>query len=233
MLHRIYGRTLLVTMIVCLGLAMSAVTTQAEEVFIPSAVNHPYTGILYTDDFSDPDSGWAIFENETGKTSYVDSEYELLLKTNNTNLVFNHAQTFSSYSFQVDARLLPADAQRVYGIVFGLKNLQNYFSFLVDDRGLFSVHRLTDNQWSILHDWQESPIALNAPPAMNRFRVDHIGEGYVVYINEQEVARGTDPRLAGALEIGLTFTNYTPNRTASVRFDNLEVRALPDQVDAN
>lgn len=210
-------------------LAMTTAPARAEQIFIPSAGNNPYTGILFADDFSDPESGWQKFEDDFGKFGYVDEEFEILLKTEISALTFYYPHTFTNYSYQVDTRLLPSDASRAYGIAFGLINLRNYFAFIVDDHQMFSIQRLTDNQWTVLHDWQPLPFEIDDLAAMNRFRVDHRDESYVVYINDQEVARGTDPQLVSPLGVGVavTFSNFTPGHPAASRFDNLEVRVLP------
>jgi hypothetical protein len=212
----------------CTWLLVTTATARAERIFIPAAANNPYTGILFADDFSDPTSGWQMGEDDYVRNGYVEGEYEILLKRDGSLLSFYYPHTFTDYSYQVDARLLPSNASRAYGIVFGLINLKNYVAFIVDNQQLFAVHRLTDNQWTVLHDWQPLPFALGDLAAANRFRVDHSGDSYVIYINDQEVVRGTDPQLLRphGMGVALTITNFTPNESITVRYDNLEVRAL-------
>jgi PKD repeat protein/lysophospholipase L1-like esterase len=209
------------------GVVIQAPTALDNHQFLPMMYGLSLD-LQYKDDFSDPASGWPIFEDTLGTFSYVDDEYEIFHTSDLTRIAVHTEHTFTDYSYQVDTRLLPSEAARGYGLIFGFKDNNNYLVFLVDSSQNFGVQRLTDNQWIILHEWKEIPVPYNPPPATNRLRVDHTGETYVVYINDQEVARGTDAQLTGVAQVGLTFTNWTAGISAAVRFDNVEVHALPE-----
>ncbi len=59
----------------------TGVSQEGYTLFFPFASPNTDPTLWYFDDFSNPQSGWYIFEEDISSNGYVDNEYELRVKT--------------------------------------------------------------------------------------------------------------------------------------------------------
>lgn len=100
------------------------------QIYIPAAGNNPYTGILFADDFSNPESGWPIFEDAVFANSYVEDEYQLRVKTQGgASWAFPSGRILKEYSAEIDVRVVEPGVQSSYGLVYDFKDPQHFSTF--------------------------------------------------------------------------------------------------------
>lgn len=190
--------------------------------------------LLYFDDFSDPNSGWVIFDKEWGKAGYLNGEYQVLLKNTKTGMIMSAPDLvlLSDYRIEVDARQASSNASSYsYGLMFGRQisgdTFEHYFYRVGPTLQEYRLEkRNMDGSWSVLIDWTYSS-AIHQGMGTNHLRVDRIGTVIYLYINDTLVTTFTDSsftspgRNAGVL----AFSNYSA--PVDVRFDNFSVYRTP------
>ena len=182
-------------------------------------------GLLYFDDFSDPNSGWYVGETNTAKYAYVDGEYQILVKIENGSTVL-HAPTVrcADCSVEVEARLATAGVA-AYGLQFAASD-DNYYLFRVSHSQQYELWKVIGGTWEQLVGWTSS-AHINAGQAMNRLRVVHNGADIVLYANDQHLTTLSDDSLSGEGLLGVHARTWS-SENVDVRFDNFTVSSVTD-----
>lgn len=176
------------------------------------------------DDFSSPDSGWDIGENDNAVWRYLSGEYQIRLKGTNSVLGMTRELSLpANYRIEVDARQATTSTG-AYGLMFGVAYGNNSYEgyqvivfpaaqdFLLEKRSM-------DGVWTTLIKEGSQIAAINQGTASNHIRVDRIGDSIHIYINHILVGTCTDSSFTGAgRDTGLRVYSY--DTTTDTRFDN-------------
>jgi len=116
-----------------------------------------------------------------------------------------HKENFIAWSIyhdlEVDDVFIITDVKRVsgvegaYGIVFRLQDVNNFYYFLVDDSGYFTLGKRLEGEWIPLLDWTVSDAILSGD-AFNSLGVVINGDELVVYVNLELVGQVVDDTFA-------------------------------------
>jgi hypothetical protein len=106
--------------------------------------------LLYSDDFSNPGSGWSILSDSQSSTGYADGSYKVIIKTHDSSIYGFASKLFGDTVIDVDVatRLVPSSTLDFASEV-GCRAQENgdgYIFRIVSDGGLgyFSVGYYTD-----------------------------------------------------------------------------------------
>jgi len=178
----------------------------------------------YFDDFSDPTSGWAIGEYANVIYRYLNGEYQIYLKREESSFAITPDLVLpSDYRIEVDARRVSSGVCS-YGLVFGTRwtadSWETYQVIVWPTDGKFLVNKRTlDSSWTTIQDWTYSS-AINQNYGTNRIRVDRIGTIIRIYVNGTMIANITDSSLTGpGRDAGIRAYSYW-DAPVDVRFDN-------------
>jgi uncharacterized repeat protein (TIGR01451 family) len=175
--------------------------------------------LVYSDDFSDPSSGWPTSDDGAVSTGYSDGEYRILVRDPVASPVFVWGNWgVSDYSLEVDARAA-THPNGAMGLMFALST-SGYYLFEVSD-GWFSLVRRDSGlkSWSTLIYWTASP-AIRAGLQSNRLRVVRSGSSITLYANGQYIGGTTDGTYGGG-GMAVFVDGYSADFDG--RFDNFEV----------
>ena len=136
----------------------------------------------FTDDFSDPSSGWPISENAEFKYGYKDGKYVIILKK--ANLIFFAlapiANLSSEYTMQSDMELVNGTGS--YGFVFDYLNSNNFYILQVNPTFQFyEIWRMIDG-WENVTDIIYEPEFINQ--SFNYVRLVKKGNKVKIYLND-------------------------------------------------
>jgi len=200
-------------------------------IYLPLVFRNYNPLLLYFDDFSDPNSGWVILDEEWGKAGYLNGEYQILLKnTQDYTLVTPDLVLPSDYRIEVDARQASSNASS-YGLMFGLQfsgNTYEGYQIIVypTTQEYLLTKRNMDGSVSELIDWTYS-TAIHQGMGTNHLRVDRIGTVIYLYINDTLVTTFTDSSFTSSgRDAGVgAFSGYSA--PVDVRFDNFSAYRTP------
>lgn len=139
-------------------------------------------GVLYQDDFDDPNSGWPVDEWR----KYEDGEYSIFIEEENYwgGSVLPGGKFFDTFCASTSTQKV-GEPEGAYGILFGYKDNDNTYSFAISTDGWRLVDRLVEGHWIERARWRKSP-AVKEGTASNRLKIlideDH---NMKFYINDQ------------------------------------------------
>lgn len=188
---------------------------------------------IFSDDFSNPFSGWSIVDRQHDRFQYVDGEYEILLRTfGRWAAASAPVDDIDNYSIGADMRLhsdySPTDVDPFYddtisyGLIFERVDWDNFYLFVVlPETQQYTLHRRNPT-WQRLIDFTYS-TAIKPGTAANHLEVTRIGDEIILLVNGVKLESITDSSLIGIYrEVGLYMGSFEIVPIA-VRFDNFIV----------
>lgn len=213
-----------------------AIDNPPHNIFLPLIDNN--SALLYWDDFSDPNSGWPIFEERDVhndvivKWSYQNGEYEMLIpKLKEYELgrwasAFAPVRGFDRYVVAAEMHRSLGDVSE-YGLVFDQKDLDNYYIFVVNpgnQRFAVIKRELVEPgkvEWEYIIEYTTAAV-INPDDETNHLRVIKNGDEITVFVNSVLLATANDQGFNDDPGVGL-FIVMKEEVPASVRYDNFEV----------
>jgi hypothetical protein len=194
-------------------------TAEPYKLYLPCTLNSFTACPVYTDDFSDPSSGWPRESDSVATLDYVNGEYQILVKQADY-LVFAYGD-FGSSDFKVEVDVRPAThLNGADGLIFSM-NDAGFYMYL-NNENWYTLWRWNDaiNQWTMLIDWTQSP-ALKAGDNSNRLGVVRHDDNIALYGNGQLLTNYVDDTYHGTV-LAMVADAFSNNYDA--RFDNLTVQ---------
>lgn len=231
-LYMLFG--LAVLMIICTGFAYESAatnnmisnnTTSNQTPLVQATNESQKNELLYSDDFSNPASGWKRSSTGESAFSYKDGRYYIsaLVPDKVASAAIPTGQKFGDFIVEVEAYLdeFPDDGE--YGLdIRDNQDTGDFYRFVLSGDRYFKFFKYIDNNWISLTDWTKSST-IKASPGNNTIKISAIGDTFTFYANGKKLGDCIDNSLSGG-EIFL-FAETRENSTAKVGFDNLKIWA--------
>lgn len=174
--------------------------------------------LLYSEDFSNEQSGWAINEGQMG---YENGEYQVI--ASGGHLVYGGVnKIFTDFALEVQARLKSGSNKDDYGVIFRRVDGENFYRFAISGEGNYKFNKLLNGKWVDIGSAAHSNAILTGKRT-NTIRIECKGREFTFYINNIKLAEYTDKSFAKG-NIGLEAGSSGGLTQAS--FDNLKVWAI-------
>jgi hypothetical protein len=196
------------------------------QVFLPLNLRN-YCPPTFFDDFSNPNSGWPVSDNEFFRSEYLNGEYRGLSKQSGYFYFFQApACERQNYMVEADARWEGAPGES-YGLRFGITNdFSQFYLFEVNpDFQLFRVLRRSPSGFAVVVPVTPSS-AIRPGNTSNHLKVTRNGSQITLEVNGVVLGTWFDGTITGLTKVGLMFSPYDDNPSADVRFDNFRVTSL-------
>ncbi len=229
--YRVFLIVMLIVMATsCMDAALGETTysngKDSGQMLVVQASNEPQRGdLLYSDDFSDPASGWKRSSTEESIFAYKDGRYHITGITPQKNFYayLPGDETFTDFIVEVEAKLDEVPENGGYGINLRKDSESgDYYRFELDG-DQFSFLKLKNNEWVFLVDWTKSS-AIETGAGTNKIKIVAQGNTFTFYVN--------DVKLGECSDIGPTsgtiflFTETRDDGRVHVSFDNLKVWSI-------
>lgn len=175
--------------------------------------------VIFEDDFSNPNSGWAHTSSEHGVTKYENGAYTIAV---NSPMYY----VFSDQEFNYDPIQIEADVQVVnpvgdgdFGFICGHHENGDTYSLEVSEDGYFSVWKQVGKQVTILIDWTYSRDV--AAGGRMRLSAQCGRDGIILALNGKVLGSVVDPEYKGG-GVGMVAGTFETAGT-KVSFDNLKI----------
>ena len=168
----------------------------------------------YSDDFSDPSSGWFIYEDTDVKYGYTGGEYQIWVKNLDDGRWVTPGAKATDFTVAVSARR-SSGTEGAYGILFGISPDWSELYEVSIDQNFYNIWRF-DSGWTWLAGGISSDILTGTN--WNRIKVERDGNDISVWINDQFQTTIVDSSFTGLRRIGLSA--YSPlGSDHDARFD--------------
>ena len=194
----------------------------AYTMYMPIIMKH-YAGTQtcppdYLDDFSDPTSGWLIYEDAEVKFGYTDDQYQIWLKTAEDGAWITPGAKASDFTVAVSARRT-SGWDGTYGVLFGISQDWSEFYEVSIDEDYYMIWKFNSG-WSLL-TWNTS-TDIQTGTAWNRIKVTRDGNAISLYINDQFQTTLYDSSFTDFRRIGLVAYS-TSSSGRDFRFDDFAI----------
>lgn len=180
--------------------------------------------VLFSDDFSDPGSGWDRLQTDEGVTDYDRGGYRILVNKPQSDYWANPGRMFGDVRIEVDATKAGGPDDNDFGVICRYQDTGNFYYFVISSDGYFGILRILDGETQSLGaDGLKKSDAILLGGARNQLRADCIGNQLTLSVNGQQVHTVSDPSFATG-DVGLLAGTYEVPGT-DIHFDNFVVYA--------
>ena len=185
----------------------------------------PGSGILFSDDFSNPNSGWDQVNTAEGITDYADGVYRIFVNTDNTDIWANPGKNFTDAVIEVSATKVGGPDDNDFGVICRYQNVENFYFFVLSSDGYYGIGIVQGGEQRVLGEkGQLLPSdAINQGNTTNVIRADCVGDTLTLYANGTQLTSVQDSTFASG-DVGLMAGTYNEVGT-DIHFDNFVVRA--------
>jgi hypothetical protein len=186
----------------------------------------------FYDDFSNPNSGWDVGDNQYVRTDYLNSEYHVLTKQSGYIYLFSAPTppcNRSAYVVEVDARWAAPDVLVLpgsgYGLIFGIVgDFDGYYLFDVNsDYQQYRLLRRDAGGFTVIVPPTAAPLVIQPTGSNNHLRVTRNGDQIALAINGTTLGTWIDNTYMGMVRTGISVQPYSNRPAADARFDNFSL----------
>ena len=147
--------------------------------------------VPFSDDFSNPNSGWPASENAQGKYSYQADEYHISVYEMNAAPWTSTNRQDDNVSISVDARPVTEGANGYYGLLCRIRDDQNFYYFVIQNNGDYAIGKYKEGVFQPLEGWRGSD-AIHPGNQTNHLQADCVGNTLRFYVNNVMLGEVTD-----------------------------------------
>jgi uncharacterized protein (DUF2141 family) len=181
--------------------------------------------ILYSDDFSDSNSGFATASSDPDEATlgYENGKYYITVLQKSIEKSSWLIRSFRDFKLEVEAAEEGGPNDNNYGVVLRLLDKDNYYRFRISGDGYYGFSKRENGEWSEIIPWTQSS-AINIGRATNLIEAECNGDKFTFYVNGITLGGCTDSSFSSG-NIGLVAGTFD-EAGVQVGFDNLKVLAI-------
>ena len=174
----------------------------------------------FSDDFSDPTSGWDQVNTSDRITDYQDGAYRIWVSQPNSDVWANPGLDTSDVIVEVDTFWAGGTFDNDFGVICRYQSTNNFYFAAISSDGYAAVILMNDGSYEILGANAMEPYsAIRQGDALNHLRFDCIGDTLTLYtngellisVNDSALSRGDVGLIAGTFDQGgadILFDNF-------------------------
>jgi hypothetical protein len=203
----------------------TAAPATAEPPAQPTVDNGPL--VVLQDGFSDPQSGWEVFDDDLGSSGYEMGGYLVEARQKAETMWGVAGKTFEDIRIDVDARMItaPENGNNAFGVDCRIQPNGDGYSFHISSDGWFAIVKFVDEEAIEIVEWTESSAILLGDE-INHLTATCQGNQLTFLVNDVEVAQVQDDTYSSG-DISLSATTFEEEST-SILFDDVIVLQLVD-----
>jgi serine/threonine protein kinase len=149
--------------------------------------------VLFSDDFSDPLSGWPTIQDAQGSYSYQADGYHISASQIDAIPWASTNRQDQDISIYVDARPVIESVNSYYGLLCRIQEDQSFYYFVIRSNGDYTIGKYKNAQFQPLFSegWRRSD-AINQGMQTNRLRADCAGNTLRFSVNNVLLGEATD-----------------------------------------
>ncbi len=179
--------------------------------------------VIYFDNFSNPESGWDVWNSDSAVISYDMDGLRFQIKEANYDYWSLPGQRFTDVTMGVDANLIGGPTDNDYGLLCRFQNEYNFYAFLISSDGYGGIVKVKDGLYQTLSspDGLEYGLMIEQGEAVNQIRADCVGTRLTLYVNQEKFLEVEDADFSTG-DVGLIAGSYS-EPGVDILFDNFYV----------
>jgi hypothetical protein len=182
----------------------------------PPVVSAESGAVLFASAFEDAEREWETFEGRLS-SRVGGGLLKIDVGTENSAPFVPARWHFSDFDLRVAAAAVGGPVENGYGVVFRLRNAENYYSFIITSDGYYRLAKAVDGTEREISTYIPSEAILTDFGAGNTIRVQGIGDTFRFWINDEPVqlCLADDPDGASTYSGGECFGTMADSYTDS------------------
>ncbi|MBA4380560.1 MAG: hypothetical protein C0393_07805 [Anaerolinea sp.] len=151
----------------------------------------PSREIVFSDDFSDPGSGWSNYTGDDFATTYSNGVYRIYIQPEYYSIPVHVGSLFKDVQIEVDVTRRTGLVDGEFGLICRRQMTGLHYDFIVRGSGLAVIGKMTETEYKWLAS-TDLGIRIAEISGPIRLRADCVGSDLVMYVNGVEVLRAQD-----------------------------------------
>jgi hypothetical protein len=208
-------------------LALAATASACRLLVNPSQTPAPAAGgrsgrVLFSDDFSDPTSGWNQVTAASGESAYLDGAYRIFVNEPNIDIWSKPGRNFQDVHIEVDAFKVGGERDNRFGVLCRAVDDDSFYTLIISSDGYYGIGLIDGQDYQLLGmDSLQPSDAIRLGSASNHIRADCVGDTLTLTVNGVQLAQVQDTRFSSG-DVGLIAGTYDTPGT-DIRFDDFIV----------
>lgn len=201
--------------IVCIASSIASATPGAER------------RLIFDEDFSDNERGWAKHDDESKAMGVRDGRYFMEIRKPKVDwMVWEKSKLRDDVDYRIETtfRAVRGDKKSIYGLIYGVNGTKDYHAFLLRRDGKYKLYSVKKSEAFGANKWVSSSKIRTGSNVTNDLALEKRGRRFHLFINGEEVET-TNVRPLFASRIG--FTVYYPQRTEMLKLRVYELGPKP------
>jgi len=150
----------------------------------------PNAHVIFEEHFDNNNRAWLEIDNDHALIAVADGGYAWEGKIVGRNLVYKSMAIDQKQDFRIECKVTHVSGVNDfgYGLVWGAKDTDNLYSFLISNDGRFSVTRVTEAAPTRLIPWA-TPNSINRLNGTNKLAIEKKGSELQFFINDTFAAK--------------------------------------------
>jgi hypothetical protein len=181
---------------------------------------------LFTDEFSNPDSGWDRYRDETtgNITDYENGSYRIYVNEPNTDLFSNPGKSYSDVIIKATVQYLGGPEDNIFGVLCRYQDVDNYYELVLSNDGYYGIGRTVGGQFNWLGtEKMQVSDAIHTGGATNIIQAECKKDTLVLSANGHQLMSVRDTDLPDSGDIGL-IAGSGDEAGVDISFDHLTVK---------
>jgi len=180
------------------------------------------SNVIFSDDFSDENSGWTTYDDFDGEVTYKDGYFSIRDYTDPEGSVFTQAQRhFTDFVLEVETWLVNGTDDNWHIVAFRMQNEASYYDFRISADGYCAAAKFVDGESITILEPEVSTYINTGVGAVNTIRIECIGNSLGFSINGHVITQISDSTFSGG-DIVLSADALSGTFT-EIAFDNLVI----------
>lgn len=179
--------------------------------------------VLLSDDFSDPLSGWGVWNRDGGAVGYDLDGLRIAVDESQYDYWSVAGRSFGDVQVEVDATKLAGPDDNDYGIICRYVDKANFYLLVISSDGYYGIAKVRSGQYSMIgSDQLQYSSAIAQGNQLNHLRADCVGSTLRLYANGQLLMTAKDRDFATG-DVGVLAGAYN-EQGVDILFDNFVVK---------
>lgn len=178
--------------------------------------------VMYSDGFSDPESGWKVWAEDDSFVAYSDGTLRFMVSEPYLEVWSHPNKHYYDTLIFVTAELAGGTDDNHYGLICRYQDAGNYYAFLISSDGYAGILKMKDGQVEMLSEpTMEYQEVIRQGMAENDIAAGCVGNRLGLVVNGENIYEVEDGDFSEG-DIGLMVGSHAEGGV-DVRFDNLVV----------
>jgi hypothetical protein len=178
--------------------------------------------VLFSDDFSNENSGWDRVSETDYITNYENGIYRINVNVADSDYWANPGKNFKDVRVEVDATKAQGPDDNDFGVLCRYKSVDAFYFFLISSDGYYGIGKAVDGNRDLIGQTEllfseEINLGLDT----NHIRADCVGSELSLYVNDTLIASASDSDYTSG-DVGLMAGTFSTVGT-DIHFDNFMV----------